>query len=282
VLLREDRRRAQNERLTPVESDRERGTDRDFRLPEADVAADEPVHRPVGLEVLLDGLDRLKLVVGLAVRERTLETLEPVAREVERLPLRLPALRVEREQLASELPHGRPRAALEVLPCLPAELRQRRRARISPDVARDLADLLVRDIEPVLSPEREEEVVTSDAGDGLRLEALQPSDAVILVDDVVTDAQIGEGLERAPEARVRARRSLAEDLGVREQRDPEVAPDEPATSGADEERDRRLGRELIGVVADDRLDPPQEALRAERLTLVRERHEHATPLTDHR
>ena len=83
VLLREDRRRAQDERLTAVESDRERGTDRDLRLPEADVAADEPIHRPVGLEILLDGLDRLELVVCLAVRERALETLEPVAREVE-------------------------------------------------------------------------------------------------------------------------------------------------------------------------------------------------------
>ena len=105
---------------------------------------------------------------------------------------------------------------------------------------------------------------------------------MILVDDVVADAQIGEGLERAPEPRVRARRSLAEDLGVREQRDPEVAPDEPATGGADEERDRRLGRELVGIIADDRLDSPQKALRAERLALVRERHEHTTPLAHHR
>ena len=168
-----------------------------------------------GLEVLLDRLDRLQLVVGLAVRERALEPLEPVVREVERLPRRLAALGVEREELAGELPHRRARAALEVLPGLAAELRERRRLRVGADVARDLRDLLVRDVEPVLALEGEEEVVARDAGDVLRLEAEETPDAVILVDDVVADAEVGEGLERATETRVDARRTLAEDLRVR-------------------------------------------------------------------
>ena len=87
VLLGEDRGRAEDEHLAPVDRDREGGPDGDLRLAEADVAADEPVHRLRRLEVLLDRLDRSLLVVGLAVRERRLEPLEPVALDVEGDPL---------------------------------------------------------------------------------------------------------------------------------------------------------------------------------------------------
>ena len=94
VLLGEDRRRAEHEHLPAVDGDGERGAHRDLGLAEADVAADEPVHRPRRLEVLLDGLDRPRLVVGLAVRERRLEPLEPLVREVEaRRPRRAAAAR---------------------------------------------------------------------------------------------------------------------------------------------------------------------------------------------
>ena len=105
VLLGEDRRRAEHEHLPVVDGDGERRPDGDLRLAEADVAADEPVHRPRRLEVLLDGLDRPGLVVGLPVRERRLEPLEPLVREIEARALGPLALRVEREQLARELPH---------------------------------------------------------------------------------------------------------------------------------------------------------------------------------
>ena len=60
VLLGEDRRRAEDERLLAVHGRSERGPDRDLGLAEADVAADEPVHRPRRLQILLDGFDRTK------------------------------------------------------------------------------------------------------------------------------------------------------------------------------------------------------------------------------
>ena len=135
VLLGEDRRRAEHEHLPAVDGDGERGPDCDLGLAEADVAADEPVHRPRRLEVLLDGLDRPGLVVGLAVRERRLEPLEPLVREIEARALGTLALRVEREQLAGELAHRLARAALEVLPRLAAELGERGRLRVGADVA---------------------------------------------------------------------------------------------------------------------------------------------------
>ena len=153
VLLREDRRRDEHQRLLAVDRDREGGAHRDLGLAEADVAADEPVHRARRLEVLLHGLDRRALVLGLAVRELGLEPLEPVVREVVGDARRLLAPRVEREQLAGELADALAGAGLEPLPGLAAELRERGRLRVGADVARDLADLLVRDVEPVVAAE---------------------------------------------------------------------------------------------------------------------------------
>ena len=92
VLLREHRRRHEHQHLLGRDGDRERGAQRDLRLAEADVAADEPVHRMRRLEVLLDRLDRARLVLGLAVRELRLEPLDPLVLDVvgdarPRLPL---------------------------------------------------------------------------------------------------------------------------------------------------------------------------------------------------
>ncbi len=110
------------------------------------------------------------------------------------------------------------------------------------------------DVEAVVALEGEEEVVARDAGDRLRLEAEQLADAVILVDDVVAGAEVGEALERPPEADVRARRALAEDLRVREEDEPEVAQDEAAAGRRDGEHEPRLGRELVARLEHGRLD----------------------------
>ena len=126
--------------------------------------------------------------------------LEVVRDALARLPLR-----VERDQLGRELLHRLAGARLEQLPRLAAELRERGRGRVGADVARDLAELLVRDVEAVVAAEREQQVVARDAGDLLRLEAEQLADAVVLVHDVVAGAQVGERLQRAT-AEARARR----------------------------------------------------------------------------
>ena len=86
--------------------------------------------------------------------------------------------------------------------------------RVGADVARDLADLLVRDVEAVLSAERELKVVARDARDFSRLEAEQLADAVVLVDDVVARAELGEGLERAAGRCCSSARAAAEHLRV--------------------------------------------------------------------
>ena len=98
----------------------------------------------------------------------------------------------------------------------------------------------MRDVEPVVAAEADEEVVARDLGDGLRLEAEQLPDPVVLVDDEVAGAQVGEALQRAPRRRCRARRALAEDLRVGEQDEAEIAPDEAAPRGRDGEEELRL------------------------------------------
>src|SRR3989442_13570983 len=125
---------------------------------------------------------------------------------------------------------------LEKRPRLAAELRERRRLRFGSDVARHLADLLVRDVEPVVAPEAEEEVVAPDARDLLRLEAEELADSVVLVDDVVAAAQVGERLQRSSEpGRMRSGGALAEDLRVREEDEAELAPDEAPACRRDRE-----------------------------------------------
>ena len=80
----------------------------------------------------------------------------------------------------------------ERVPGLAAELRERRRPAVGADVAGDLAELLVRDEQPVLAVELEVDVVARDARDGLRVEADEAADAVVVVHDVVARPQVGE------------------------------------------------------------------------------------------
>ena len=134
----------------------------------------------------------------------------------------------------------------------------------------------MRDVEPVLAAEREEEVVAGDTGDLLRLEAEQLADAVVLVDDVVADAEVGERGERAAEAGVGTRRPLAEDLRVGEEDETEVAPDEPAPRRRDGEAHARRPSAAASpsswIVA---LDLAEQPALAQRLAPVRERDDDA-------
>ena len=73
------------------------------------------------------------------------------------------------------------------------------------DVARDLRELVDRHEDAVRALELEVEVVARDAGDGLGVEAGEAREPVVLVDDDVAGAQVGE---RAQEAAAAARRAL--------------------------------------------------------------------------
>ncbi len=69
VLAREQRGRHDDGDLLAVHRGDEGGAQRDFGLAEADVAADQAVHRAAGGEVGIDGGDGGQLVVGLLIGE---------------------------------------------------------------------------------------------------------------------------------------------------------------------------------------------------------------------
>ena len=116
----------------------------------------------------------------------------------------------------------------------------------------------------------------------LRLEAEQLADAVVLVDDVVAGAELGEGLERAAGGRGAAARAAAEDLRVGKEREAELAPDEAAPGRRDREEELGLGGQPLAGLEQPRLDAAQEVLRAQRLAPVRERDDDAEAAADER
>ena len=138
----------------------------------------------------------------------------------------------------------------------------------------------MRDVQPVLAAERQIEVVARDTGHLLRLEAEQLADAVVLVDHVVADPQVGEARERPAEPPVRPRGPLAEDLRVRQQHETQLAPDEPAARRCDREAQRGVGGERLALREHRRLDLPQERRLPLGLAAMRERHDDAVPRAD--
>ena len=271
VLLGEDRGRRKHQSLLAVDGHGEGRADGDLRLPEADVAAHEAVHRTWRLEVLLHRLDRRLLVGRLSIRELGLEPLEVLVAKVVRDTGRLLPLRIESKELAGQLAYGLARATLEVLPGLAPQLREGGHRAVGADVARDLAELLVRDVEPVVTTEPEKEVIAGDAGHLLRLEPDELPDPVVLVDDVVPGAQVGEGLERAAAGPPLARRPFAEHLRVGKQDEPEVAPDEAAPRRRDREEKRGLLRQRLALLENSCVGAPEEVLLPQRLAEVRKR-----------
>ena len=182
---------------------------------------------------------------------------------------------VESEQLARQLAQALACAALQVLPGLTSELRKCWSVAIGADVSGDLANLLVWNVKAVLAAEGEQQVVARDPGHLLRLERLQATDAVVLVNNVVARPEIGEALERSAQSRIRSRRTLAEDLRVREQDKPVLPPDEASPGGRDREEQLGLIGQGLAGLEQAGIDPPEQVLRPQRLPPVRERHDHA-------
>ena len=81
VLAGEQRGRHHDGDLLAGKHGDEAGAERDFRLAEADIAADQPVHRPAAGQIVEHGADARLLVLGLLVREAGGElVIEPVGR----------------------------------------------------------------------------------------------------------------------------------------------------------------------------------------------------------
>ena len=78
MLLGQHRRRHQHGHLVAGVDRLERRAHRQLRLAEADVAAQQPIHRPRLLHVVLDGVDRRELVGRFLVGKRGVELALPL------------------------------------------------------------------------------------------------------------------------------------------------------------------------------------------------------------
>ena len=149
VLLREQRRRHEHGDLLASRRGDERGAQRHFGLAEADVAADDAVHRLALGEIVDDGFDRLLLVRRFLERERRGELLGHCTIDRQRDALPRFALRVDRKQFRGDIAHFLRGLLLRALPRVAAERVQRRELGRSARVAADEMELRYRHVELV-------------------------------------------------------------------------------------------------------------------------------------
>ena len=168
----------------------ERSPDGDLGLAEADVAAEQPVHRVRPLHVRFDVGDRHALVGCLDEREGVLHLVLPRRVLAERVALGVDPLLVQHDQLLGDLADGRADPVLGLGEVAAPEAVQRRR--LAADVLAQHVDLVGRDVQPVVALVGDEEVVTLDAADAPLDHALVATDAVLDVDDVVARFEVLE------------------------------------------------------------------------------------------
>ena len=193
VLARQQRRGDEHGDLLAVLDRLEGSPHRDLGLAEADVAAQQAIHRIRPLHVRLD-VDGGDALVG-CVDEREGVFHLPLPRRVlaERKPLRVDALLVEDDELLRDLPHGRADPALGLGEVAAAEAVQRRR--LAADVLTQHVDLVGGDVQPVIALVGHEEVVPLDAAHRALDHALVTADAVLGVDDVHAGLEVLEDAE---------------------------------------------------------------------------------------
>ena len=196
VLQRQNRRRHKQRNLLARLDRLERAAQRHFSLAEADVAAQQTVHRPVGLHIVLDLRDAAQLIVGFLIRERLLELALPcvILREGEALDLG--ARGVQPDEAVSQLLCRRLGARLGLCPVRAAEPVQPHALGVArADIFGDEVERCRRDIEKIRSGEGDLNEITLGTVHRHALHADKATDAVVLVHDEVAGRQVGERLD---------------------------------------------------------------------------------------
>ena len=190
VLLRQNGGRDQHGHLLAVLHGLEGGAQGDLGLAKADVAADQPIHRPAAEHVALHLLDGALLVGCLAVGECLFQLALPdrVRREAE-ARRRLPG-GVDLEQLLRQLGHRPADPSLGALPVSAAQLAEGGPG--ATRVAAYAADLVRRQEDLVLSGEVELQVLLDIAAVLALRHAGIAGDAVVDVDQQVAGLQLAD------------------------------------------------------------------------------------------
>ena len=212
MLARKQGRRNDDRGLLAVDRRGEGGAQRDLGLAEADVAADEPVHRPAGGEVVERRLNRALLVRRLLIGKAGAEFVVEALGDGEARRGVGHALRGDADELARHLAHALLEARFARLPARPAELIELARLRT---VARHELEILDRQEQPVAAGIVEFEAVVRRARRLDRLKADEATDAMVDVNDEVAGgkrARLGQHVLRAPPAPRLADEPVAQDV----------------------------------------------------------------------
>ncbi len=262
VLGGEDGGRHQHRDLLAVLDRLERGAQGDLGLAVADVADDQPVHRPGLLHVRLDLERRAELVDRLLVRERRLHLGLPRRVVGERVAARLGPGGVQLEEVLGQVVDRLADALLGAQPVGAAELGEGRP--LAARVAADPGDLLDRHEDPVAAGERQLEVVAVLACATAPEHPLVAGHAVVDVDDEVARRQPLQDVARDdPPERLRpADPDRPEQLAIGDEREAVGPAAEPAVEAALDEDDG-AGRRRLAHPAHDRrrAGPPRRAAR---------------------
>ena len=121
VLFAEQRGRAQHSDLLAASHGAKRGAQSDFGLAEADVAANQPIHRTTGFHVVDYGVDGGCLIGRFLKAEAVGKGVVVVRREFERMALARSAQGVERHQFRCRVPRLQGGATFGLLPLRCAE-----------------------------------------------------------------------------------------------------------------------------------------------------------------
>ena len=189
VLARQQRGRHHDGDLLAVERDRERRAQRHLGLAEADVAADQPVHRPAGFEILQGRIDGAELVLGLLIGKARAEfvidmRLHRHFRRFVQMPFG-----GDLDQFAGDLADAVLQLGLARLPAAAAEPVEFDIGVVGA-VARQQFDILDRQEQFCFGGVMQFEAVMRRAGDLERLQADEAADAVLDMDHEIAGARL--------------------------------------------------------------------------------------------
>ena len=251
VLAREQGRGNDDRGLLAVDRGGEGGAQRDLGLAEADVAADEPVHRPARREIVERRLDGVGLVLRLVIGKARAEfVVEPFGRDEPRRRARH-ALRGDADQFARHFAHAllQPRLAR-----LPARGPQAIEFALLGAVARQQFEILDRQEQPIAAGVMNLQAVVRRARRLDRLQADEAADAVIDMHDEVARRErrgFRQHVLRAPLALLLAHQAVAENVLLAD--DGQIVRLEAVLQRDDRERQRAGARGLGLRIGGDQL-----------------------------
>ena len=196
VLAREHGRRHKDGGLLARKHALHHGAQRNLGFAETHIAAEQAVHRPVGLHIHFDFRDAAQLVVGFLVGESVLKLALPrvILREGKAFHLR--ALGVQFDQPFGQFLRRRLGACLGARPVRAAELVQPYPFRFAAaDVFADKVEAGRGDIQEICAGKRNFDEIALRAVDRHALHADKAADAVVLVYHKVARCQVGVGLD---------------------------------------------------------------------------------------